>query len=109
MSADIKIFTDDIEGQALDQCHTIAKSPVFATARTGSGRYWGRWTSEQLHEVMAHKQSDRELSKRIGRSVSAIQTARYRVRRGPVSIPGYDPSMDALIPLSEPNKERSDS
>lgn len=33
MSADIKIFTDDIEGQALDQCHTIAKSPVFATAR----------------------------------------------------------------------------
>lgn len=33
MSADIKIFTDDIEGQALDQCHTIAKSPVFTTAR----------------------------------------------------------------------------
>lgn len=33
MSADIKIFTDDIEGQALDQCHTIAKSPVFETAR----------------------------------------------------------------------------
>lgn len=33
MSADIKIFTDDIEGQALDQCHAIAKSPVFTTAR----------------------------------------------------------------------------
>lgn len=33
MSADIKIFTDDIESQALDQCYTIAKSPVFATAR----------------------------------------------------------------------------
>ena len=33
MSADIKIFTDDIEGQALDQCRTIAKSPVFETAR----------------------------------------------------------------------------
>jgi tRNA-splicing ligase RtcB len=33
MSADIKIFTDDIEGQALNQCYTIAKSPVFETAR----------------------------------------------------------------------------
>lgn len=78
-------------------------------ARTGSGQYWGRWTSEQLHEVMAHEQSDRELSKRIGHSVSAIQMARYRVRRGLVSIPGYDPSMDTLAPLSKPNKERSDS
>lgn len=78
-------------------------------ARTGSGQYWGRWTAEQLHEVMKHKQSDRELSKRIGHSVSAIQTARYHVRHGLVSIPGYDPSMDALAPLSKPNKERSDS
>lgn len=33
MSADIKIFTDDIEGQALNQCYTIAESPVFETAR----------------------------------------------------------------------------
>lgn len=78
-------------------------------ARTGSGRYWDRWTAEQLREVMAHEQSDRELSKRIGHSVSAIQTARYRVRCGPVSIPGYDPSMDALATLSKLNKERSDS
>ena len=30
---DIKILTDDIEGSALDQCYTIAKSPVFADAR----------------------------------------------------------------------------
>lgn len=33
MSADIKIFTDDIEEVALDQCRTIAESPVFETAR----------------------------------------------------------------------------
>ena len=78
-------------------------------ARTGSGLYRSPWTAEQLHEVMAHEQSDRELSKRIGHSVSAIQTARYRVRRGLVSIPGYDPSMDALTPLSKPTEERSDS
>ena len=78
-------------------------------ARTGSGQYWGRWTAEQLREVMRHEQSDRELSKRIGHSVSAIQTARNRVRRGLVSIPGYDPSMDALAELSKLNKERSDS
>lgn len=76
-------------------------------ARTGSGQYWGRWTSEQLHKVMRHEQSDRELSKRIGHSVSAIQTARYRVRRGLVFIPGYDPSADALAPLSKLTEERS--
>lgn len=33
MKADIKIFTDDIEGQALDQCYTIAKSPAFEGAK----------------------------------------------------------------------------
>lgn len=33
MSADIKIFTDEIEGQALNQCYQIAKSPVFTQAR----------------------------------------------------------------------------
>lgn len=33
MKADIKIFTDDIEGQALDQCYTIAKSPAFENAK----------------------------------------------------------------------------
>ena len=77
-------------------------------ARTGSGQYWDRWTAEQLREVMAHEQSDRKLSKRIGHSVSVIQTARYRVRRGLVSIPGYDPSMDALAGLSKLTEKRSD-
>lgn len=33
MSANIKIFTDEIEGQALNQCYQIAKSPVFTQAR----------------------------------------------------------------------------
>ena len=77
-------------------------------ARTGSGQYWGRWTAEQLYEVMRHKQSDRELSDAIGHSVSAIQTARYRVRKGSVSIPGYDPSADTLAGLSKLTEERSD-
>ena len=77
-------------------------------ARTGSGQYWGWWTAEQLRDVMAHEQSDRELSKRIGHSVSAIQTARYRIRKGLVSIPGYDPSADALAELSKLTEERSD-
>lgn len=51
-------------------------------ARTGSGRYRNPWTAEQLCRVMAHEQSDRELSDAIGHSVAAIQTARHRVRRG---------------------------
>lgn len=78
-------------------------------ARTGSGRYRNTWTTEQLRRVMKHEQSDRELSDAIGHSVSAIQTARHRVRRGLVSIPGYDPSMDTLAELSKLTKERSDS
>ena len=78
-------------------------------ARTGSGRYRNPWTTEQLCRVMKHEQSDRELSDAIGHSVSAIQTARHRVRRGLVSIPGYDPSMDTLAELSKLTKERSDS
>lgn len=77
-------------------------------ARTGSGLYRSPWTTEQLCRVMRHEQSDRELSDAIGHSVSAIQTARHRVRRGLVSIPGYDPSMDALGGLSKLTEERSD-
>lgn len=77
-------------------------------ARTGSGLYRSPWTTEQLYRVMRHEQSDRELSDAIGHSVSAIQTARHRVRRGLVSIPGYDPSMDALARLSKLTEERSD-
>lgn len=77
-------------------------------ARTGSGLYRSPWTTEQLYRVMRHEQSDRELSDAIGHSVSAIQTARHRVRRGLVSIPGYDPSMDALASLSKLTEERSD-
>lgn len=77
-------------------------------ARTGSGLYRSPWTTEQLCRVMRHEQSDRELSDAIGHSVSAIQTARHRVRRGLISIPGYDPSMDALASLSKLTEERSD-
>lgn len=77
-------------------------------ARTGSGLYCNPWTTEQLCRVMAHEQSDRELSDAIGHSVAAIQTARNRVRRGLISIPGYDPSMDALAALSKLTEERSD-
>ena len=78
-------------------------------ARTGSGQYWNHWTHDELREVMKHEQSDRELSERIHHSVSTIQAARRRVRMGLVSIPGYDPSMDALASLSKLTEERSDS
>lgn len=45
------------------------------------------------------------------RAAKRRQSERYRARTGSglVSIPGYDPSMDALAALSKSNKERSDS
>ena len=52
-------------------------------ARTGSNVYEPReWTKEELRMVQAHKITDRELSKKINRSVAAIQNARYKLKKG---------------------------
>ena len=69
--------------------------------RTGSGLYHESWSDDELLAVMRHEQPDSQLADRIHHSVSAIQAARRRVRLGEVRIPGYDPSMDALAPLSK--------
>lgn len=51
--------------------------------RTGAYKYKPReWTVEELRMVKAHKITDRELSEKIKRSISAIQMARYRIKTG---------------------------
>lgn len=69
--------------------------------RTGSGLYHSHWSDDELLAIMRHEQPDSQLANQIHHSVSAIQAARRRVRMGEVRIPGYDPSMDALAPLSK--------
>lgn len=69
--------------------------------RNGSGRHFGHWTEEELMAVMKHEQPDSELARRIPHSVAAIQAARRRVRLGELSLPGYDPSVDALAGLTK--------
>ena len=52
-------------------------------AKTGSNAYKPReWTKEELRMVQAHEVTDRELSKKINRSVGAIQSARHRLKEG---------------------------
>lgn len=56
-------------------------------AKTGSYSYKPReWTKEELQMVQAHEIPDRELSKKINRSVVAIQIARHRLKEGIYSI-----------------------
>lgn len=42
---------------------------------------WERWTDEHLQMVLEHKLTDTEISKKIGRSVSAIQQIRWVHKR----------------------------
>ena len=56
-------------------------------SKTGSYLYKPReWTKEELQMVQAHEITDRELSKKIKRSVQAIQQARHRLKKGDLSI-----------------------
>lgn len=49
--------------------------------RTGSNQYnRRRWQIDELKQVIEHKIPDRELSKKIRRSVTAIQKKRYEIR-----------------------------
>ena len=49
--------------------------------RTGSNQYRRRrWKIDELKQVIEHKIPDRELSKKINRSVTAIQKKRYEIR-----------------------------
>ncbi len=41
-----------------------------------------RWSSEEIEAVLAHKETDTELSKKIGRSVMAIQVKRSKLMAG---------------------------
>lgn len=63
------------------------RSKARYRARTGSYSYKPReWTKEELQMVQAHEITDRELSKKINRSVAAIQGARYKLKKGIYSI-----------------------
>lgn len=42
--------------------------------------HYNPWTIKELNMVEAHEISDSELSKKIGRSVSSIQTMRNRIK-----------------------------
>ena len=47
--------------------------------RTGSGQYGNRrWEKWEIEAILLHKVSDRELSKQLMRSVTAIQIKRTR-------------------------------
>lgn len=49
--------------------------------KTGSNQYnRRRWKIDEIKQVIEHKIPDRELSKKISRSVTAIQKKRYEVR-----------------------------
>ena len=53
--------------------------------RTGSDRYGKReWSKEDEKLVLAHQMPDRELSKLLHRSVSAIQVRRSKLKSGSV-------------------------
>ena len=52
-------------------------------ANTGCYKYPRRvWTKEELDLVLHSDLTDRELSEKIERSVSAIQTTRWKLKRG---------------------------
>lgn len=63
-----------------------------ATYRRQKNRYYGktssapnsrkRWTDEEVQLVLRHEITDTELSKKIGRSVMAIQVKRIIVKKG---------------------------
>jgi hypothetical protein len=40
------------------------------------------WSSREINLVLAHKISDAEIAKQLGRTVRAIQLKRYRLRKG---------------------------
>lgn len=49
--------------------------------QTGSGQYESRpWTDYEIDLILEHKMSDRELSKELRRSVSAIQIKRCKLK-----------------------------
>ena len=50
--------------------------------RTGSFKYPSRrWTDYEIKLVLEHNDTDRVLSKHIGRSVTAIQSMRSKLKR----------------------------
>ena len=50
--------------------------------RTGSFKYPSRrWTEYEISLILEHKDPDRVLSKHIGRSVTAIQSMRSKLKR----------------------------
>lgn len=55
-------------------------------ARTGAYKWNRRWAKDEIERVIEHNISDRELSKEIEHSVSAIQKMRWRVKEGIIDI-----------------------
>lgn len=55
------------------------KRRYYNRRRFGDGRRRS-WTDEEIVAVLKHEKSDTELAKDLGRSVQAVQQARYRFR-----------------------------
>jgi hypothetical protein len=51
----------------------------YASSRKNATGGYRFWTQQEDREVIAHAISDRELSRKIGRSVQAIQIRRSRL------------------------------
>ena len=60
--------------------HRQKKRYYSRTAFAENG--WNRWTENEIDIVMKHEIPDREISKLLGRSVTAIQLMRCKEKKG---------------------------
>lgn len=58
------------------------KLDYHAKTRQEAKNEYQLWSQEEDRQVLEHKLSDRELGKKIGRSVQAIQGRRHKLKRG---------------------------
>lgn len=52
----------------------------YAQTRKGAFSAKEKWTNEEIELITASTLNDRELAKKLGRSVQAIQGKRYRLK-----------------------------
>lgn len=57
-----------------------SKKEYYRKRRENATNGWTRWTPDELRMVMDQSITDTQLSKKLGRSVQAIQTKRSKLR-----------------------------
>ena len=66
--------------QAHPEVWQASKSRYYAKSEEGAIHKNRRWTQVELRELMAHSILDKDLAKKLGRSVRALQVQRAKVR-----------------------------